>query len=103
VGEFVFVSGQLPIDMMTGDLEVVDVKRATRNSLDNLKAVLETAGSSLGQIVKTTIFLCDMGDFDAVNEAYGAYFADDAPARSCVAVAGLPKGARVEVEAIAVK
>lgn len=100
---FVFTSGQLPIDVATGELELNDVKKATRHSLDNVKAILEEAGSSMANIVKTTVFLTDMNDFALVNEAYAEYFKDAPPARSCVAVAALPKGARIEIEAVAVK
>lgn len=102
-GDLVFTSGQLPIDVATGELETADVKKATKNSLDNVKAILEEAGSSMSKIVKTTVFLTDMSDFAAVNEVYATYFDSAPPARSCVAVAELPKGAKVEIEAVAVK
>lgn len=102
-GLFVFTSGQLPIDMSTGELEFNDVKKAAKHSLDNVKAILEEAGCSMADIVKTTVFLTDMNDFAAVNEVYADYFNDAPPARSCVTVAALPKGARIEIEAIAVK
>lgn len=102
-GSLVFTSGQLPIDMTTGELELADVKKAAKHSLDNVKAILEEAGCSMADIVKTTVFLTDMNDFAAVNETYASYFNDAPPARSCVAVAALPKGAKLEIEAIAVK
>lgn len=101
-GNLVFTSGQLPIDMATGELELGDVKKAAKNSLDNVKAILEAAGTSMANIVKTTVFLTDMNDFAAVNEVYATYFEANPPARSCVAVAALPKGAKVEIEAVAV-
>lgn len=101
-GNLVFTSGQLPIDMATGELELSDVKKAAKHSLDNVKAILEAAGTSMANIVKTTVFLTDMNDFAAVNEVYATYFESAPPARSCVAVAALPKGAKVEIEAVAV-
>ncbi len=102
-GEMVFVSGQLPIDMATGELENKDIKAATKNSMDNLKAILAEAGLSMKDVVKTQIFLTDLGDFVAMNEVYGSYFEGEFPARSCYQVAGLPKGATVEIEAIAIR
>jgi 2-iminobutanoate/2-iminopropanoate deaminase len=101
IGSLVFTSGQLPIDMATGELEVDDIKEATRNSLRNCDAILQAAGSSLAKAVKTTVFLTDLADFTAVNEVYGSFFEDAFPARSCVQVAALPKGAKVEIEVIA--
>ncbi len=98
----VYTSGQLPIDPATGALCAGSVGDMTRRSMDNVIAVLEAAGSGVEKIVKTTIFLADLGDFAAVNEAYAAYFTGDAPARSCVQVARLPKDARIEIEAVAV-
>ena len=101
VGNLVYTSGQLPIDMATGEL-VVDVKLATKASLDNVKALLEEAGTSMDKIFKTTVFVKDLNDFNAVNEVYATYFKSNPPARSCVQVAKLPKDAVVEIEAIAV-
>lgn len=101
VGNLVYTSGQLPIDMATGEL-VQDVKLATKASLDNVKAILEEAGTSMDKIFKTTVFVKDLNDFNAVNEVYAAYFKSNPPARSCVQVAKLPKDAVVEIEAIAV-
>jgi len=97
----VFTSGQLPIDMTNGDLETKDIRKAAKHSMDNVKAVLEASGSSLDKVVKTTVFLTDLADFAAVNEVYGSYFPNDPPARSCVQVAALPRGASVEIEAVA--
>ncbi|NBI05988.1 RidA family protein [Senegalia massiliensis] len=100
VGEFVFTSGQLPMDPESGEL-INDIKKATARSLDSVKAILEEAGSSMENIIKTTIFVKDLDDFAAVNEVYGTYFGDEPPARSCVQVAKIPKDAKVEIEAIA--
>ncbi len=100
-GGFVYTSGQLPIGK-DGVMEENDMTKAAALCLENIKAVLETAGASVGGIVKTTCFLTDLADFAAVNAAYTAFFTDAPPARSCVQVAALPKGARVEIEAIAV-
>lgn len=100
-GELVFTSGQLPLDMATGELELTDIRKATRNSLANVQAILESAGASMAQVVKTTVFLTDMADFAAMNEEYATFFTDNPPARSCVQVAALPKGVKVEIEAVA--
>lgn len=98
----VYLSGQLGVDPATGELVSADVREQTAQALSNMKAVLAAAGTTVNNVVKTTVFLTDMADFQAVNTVYAETFACDAPARSCVAVAALPKGARVEVEAIAV-
>ncbi len=97
----VFVSGQLPIDPATGAFPEGGVKEQTRQSLTNAKAILEAAGLGLANVVKTTVFLADMGDFAAMNEVYAQFFCAPFPARSAVAVKTLPKGALVEVECIA--
>lgn len=102
-GGFIFVSGQLPIDPVTGDFAEGDAAVLTRQSMNNIAAILEAAGSGLDKIVKTTIFVQDLADFGVINEAYGSYFGEDAPARACVQAAALPKGARLEIEAIAYK
>ena len=101
VGELVYTSGQLPIDMATGEL-VLDAKGATKASLDNVKAILEAAGASMDKVFKTTVFVRDLNDFNDVNEVYATYFEGNPPARSCVQVAKLPKDAILEIEAIAV-
>ena len=101
VGELVFVSGQLPIDPATGAFAVGGIKELTRQSLTNMKAILEEAGTSMANVVKTTVFLADMNDFAAMNEVYAEFFAAPFPARSAVAVKTLPKGALVEIECIA--
>ena len=97
----VYTSGQLPLDMATGDLIIDDIKKATKASMDNVKAILEEAGASMDSVIKTTIFITDMADFADVNEVYGQYFANDPPARSCIQVAALPKGVKIEIEAVA--
>ena len=102
VGDFVYTSGQIPLNPVTGEL-VTDIKLATKQSMENIKAILEEAGTSLNNVVKTSIFLKDLNDFEAVNEVYGTYFIENKPARSCVQVAKLPKGAPIEIEAIATK
>lgn len=99
----VFVSGQLPIDPDTGAFPEGGVKEQTRQSLTNAKAILEAAGLGLGNVVKTTVFLADMGDFAAMNDVYAQFFSAPFPARSAVAVKTLPKGALVEIECIAAK
>ncbi len=99
----VFVSGQLPIDPATGAFPEGGIKEQTRQSLANAKAILEAAGLGLGNVVKTTVFLADMGDFAAMNEVYAQFFTAPFPARSAVAVKTLPKGAMVEVECIAAR
>lgn len=101
-GDFVFVSGQIPIDPATGAFVSEDIAEQTEQVLKNLGAVLEAAGTSLDSVVKTTVFLADMNDFAAMNEVYGRYFSKDAPARATVEAARLPRDARVEIDCIAV-
>ncbi len=101
VGDFLFCSGQIPLDLATGELVPGDVSEQTRQVMKNVAAVLAAAGATFGHVVKTTIYLIDMGDFAAVNAVYGEAFDVVAPARSTVAVAALPKGARVEIEVLA--
>jgi 2-iminobutanoate/2-iminopropanoate deaminase len=100
---FVFCSGQLGLNPETGDLVVAEVEAQTRQALTNLKNVLEASGSSLEMVVKTTVFLKDMADFPKMNAIYGEFFSSKPPARSTIAVAGLPKGGLVEIEVIALK
>ena len=102
VGSTVYCAGQIPLDPKSGEIVTGGIDVQTRRVLDNLTAVLKAEGLSFGNIVKTTIFLMDLGDFQKVNEVYGSYFKQQPPARSTVQVAALPKGARVEIEAIAV-
>ena len=97
----VFVSGQLPIDPATGAFPEGGVKEQTFQSLKNAEAILKAAGLSLAHVVKTTVFLADMGDFGAMNEVYAEFFKAPFPARSAVAVKTLPKGALVEIEVVA--
>lgn len=101
VGGLLFTSGQIPLNPSTGEL-VTEIKAATKQSLENVKAILEAAGTSLENVVKTVVYIKDMNDFGEVNEVYGEYFKENAPARSCVEVARLPKDALVEIEAIAI-
>ena len=103
VNGFVYASGQLPIDPATGAFPEGGVQEQTRQSLLNVKAILEEAGLTLANVVKTTVYLADMGDFAAMNEIYSQFFSQPFPARSAVAVKALPKGALVEVEVIAAR
>lgn len=100
-GGFIFLSGQIPLDPAKMEIVPGCVSCQTEQVLKNMKAVLESQGLGFADVVKTTVFIKDMGDFAAVNEVYGKYFAEKAPARSCVEVSALPKGALVEIEAIA--
>jgi 2-iminobutanoate/2-iminopropanoate deaminase len=102
-GGFVFLSGQIPLDPVTGELVSGSIQEETRRVMENLKAVLAAAGLSFADVVKTTIYVTDIGDFAAVNEVYGSYFKEEPPARATVQVAALPKGARVEMDAVARK
>ncbi len=102
VGDFLFCSGQIPIDPATGKLIEGDIEAQTRRVMENIAAVLAEAGAGFEQIVKTTIYLVDMADFPKVNPIYGERFGAVPPARSTVAVAALPLGARVEIEVTAV-
>lgn len=99
-GNHVFTSGQIPLDPYTGDLNGSEIKTQTRQAIRNLSEVLSEAGSSLDKVIKTTCFLADINDFAAFNEVYAEYFTGK-PARSCVEVSALPKGALVEIEVIA--
>lgn len=101
VDGWVFCSGQIPIDPVTGELVEGDIGAQTDQVLKNVTAVLEAAGGSLDRVVKTTVFLADMGDFVAMNEVYAKHFGDHRPARAAVAVRTLPKNVDVEIEAIA--
>lgn len=102
-GGTVYVSGQLPIDPATGAFAEGGIKELTRQSLANMKAILSEAGLDMGNVVKTTVFLADMADFAEMNEVYAQFFSAPFPARSAVAVKTLPKGARVEIECVAVR
>ena len=100
-GDYLFISGQIPLDPASGTVVAGDIRVHTQRVLDNLAAILAAAGSSLGQVVKTTVFLADMADFGAMNEVYAAAFTGLPPARAAVQVARLPRDVRVEIEAIA--
>ena len=102
-GETIWVSGQVPVDPATGQLVADEAGVQTAQSLANIAAILETAGAGLADVVKTTVFLTDMADFPAMNAIYASAFGDHAPARATVGVAALPLGARVEIEAVAVR
>ena len=99
---FIFTSGQIPINPQTGNLKTDDIKAEIRQVLDNLNAVLEGGGSALQSTVKLTVFVTDLGYFSEVNEVFNEYFPEKPPARSAIQVSALPMGARIEIEAIAV-
>src|SRR4051794_11266397 len=101
-GDLVFLSGQIPLDPATGQMVEGDVVAQTERVMKNLAAVLEAAGCNFGSVVRTTIFLTDLGDFQRVNEVYGRSFPQNPPARATVQVAALPRGSKVEIDAIAV-
>lgn len=102
-GDFVFTSGQIPTDPATGEFVAGGIAEQTTQVLRNLSEVLKAAGCELADVVKTTVFLADMGEFAAMNEAYALFFKSDPPARSTVQAARLPRDARVEIDAIAIK
>ena len=101
VGNLVYTSGQIPIDPATGNFVEGGIKEQTRQSLTNVKAILEEAGLSMADVVKTTVFMADMNDFADMNSVYAEFFAEPYPARSAVAVKTLPKGSLVEIEVVA--
>jgi 2-iminobutanoate/2-iminopropanoate deaminase len=100
-GQFLFLSGQIPLDPATGEVVAGDVRAQTRRVLENIAAVLAAAGLSFDAVVKTTVFLTDLADFPAMNDVYGAMFTESPPARSTVQVSRLPRDVRVEIDAIA--
>jgi len=100
-GNFLFLSGQIPLNPKTGELIGGDIRQQTQQVLENIKGVLESQKLGMEDVVKVTIFLRNMGDFNQVNEVYGTYFPSSPPARSTVAVAGLPRDVEIEIEAIA--
>lgn len=102
MGRTYYLSGQIPLDPETGKVVEGGIAEQTRRVMENIKAVLESAGSNLDEVVKTTVFLTDMGDFAEVNGIYGEYFTEPYPARSAVGVRELPKGVSIEIEALAV-
>ncbi len=102
IGEMLFVSGQIPIDPVSGNLIEGDIKAQTRQVLKNVSAVLSAAGTSIDRVVKTTVFITNMNDFPLMNEVYAEFFTSMPPARACVEVSRLPKDVLVEVEAVAI-
>lgn len=102
-GNMLFVSGQIAIDPKTGELYTGDIQTETKLVMENLKAILTEAGMDFSNVLKSTIFLMDMGQFAHVNEVYGSYFSENPPARETVQVAGLPKGVKVEISVVAAK
>lgn len=101
-GNTIYISGQIPVDPTTGNIDAADIAGQTKQSLENIKAILEAAGAGMDSIVKTTVLLADINDFGAMNEVYKTYFAEPFPARAAFQAANLPKNAKVEIEAIAV-
>ena len=101
VGNLVYTSGQIPINPATGNFVEGGIKEQTRQSLTNVKAILEEVGLTMGNVIKTTVFMADMNDFADMNAVYAEFFAEPYPARSAVAVKTLPKGALVEIEVVA--
>lgn len=100
IGELVYTSGQIPLNPKTGEM-AESIEEQTAQSLENIKAILEEAGTSMNNVIKTTVFLDDMNNFSRMNEVYGTYFTENKPARSAVQVARLPKDAKIEIEVIA--
>lgn len=101
-GKMIFTAGQIPLDPATGRLIEGDISAQTRRVLENVKAILTASGATLDNVVKTTVFMSDLGEFAAMNEVYGEFFPVNPPARSTVEVKALPRGARVEIDTIAV-
>ncbi len=101
-GNTIYVSGQLPVDPATGEFAGDDIAAQTKQSLTNIKNILEKAGAGMENVVKTTVLLSDIGDFAAMNEVYATFFKEPFPARAAFHVAAIPKGAKVEIEAVAV-
>lgn len=101
INDFLFTSGQIPIDPKSGEIVTGDIAAQARQSMENVKAIVEAAGLTMEDVLKVTILLADIGDFAVVNEVYQSFFNGDYPARSCFAVKALPKGVGVEIEAIA--
>ncbi|MBL9138031.1 MAG: RidA family protein [Verrucomicrobiales bacterium] len=101
VGNFLYCSGQIPLDPATGQLVAGDIKAQTERVLENIRVILDDQGLTFGAIIKSTVFMTNLGDFASMNEVYARYFTGDFPARSTVQVAALPRGAAVEIEVIA--
>ena len=102
-GGFIFISGQLPVDPATGNMEAADTALQTSAVIRNIEAILKSRGLSLDNVIKTTVFMTDLGEFSKINEVYARFFAADPPARATVEVKALPKAALVEIEAIAIR
>ncbi len=102
-GNMLYISGQIPLDTQTGDMETENIEKATERVMDHIGHILQEAGLTFDNVVKCSIFLADMNDFARVNEVYGRYFPNISPAREAMQVAALPKGARVEISAICIK
>ncbi len=102
VGNLVFISGQIPIDPITGNIVEGGIKEQTSRVIENIKAILESIGGNLSNVVKTTVFMVDLSEFSAMNEVYKEYFSEKPPARSTVQVAALPRNVKIEIEAIAI-
>ena len=102
VGDFVFTAGQIPLNPATGQMVEGSIEVQTRQALTNVSAVLEAAGTTLSNVVKTTVFMADMGEFKAMNGAYAEFFSAAPPSRSAIQAAALPLGARIEIEAVAI-
>ncbi|MCK6562385.1 RidA family protein [candidate division KSB1 bacterium] len=101
-GKMLFTAGQVPLDPATGQMVTGDIKAQTRRVLENVKAILQAAGASFGNVVKTTVFMTDLNEFAAMNEVYAEFFSTHPPARSTVEVRALPRGAKVEIETMAI-
>uniref|UniRef100_A0A7C3RME5 RidA family protein n=1 Tax=Dictyoglomus thermophilum TaxID=14 RepID=A0A7C3RME5_DICTH len=102
VGNLIFISGQIPIDPSSGNMVDGDIKEQTKRVLENIKGILEAVGASLANVVKTTVFMIDLSEFSLMNEVYKDYFPEKPPARSTIQVSALPRGAKIEIEAIAI-
>lgn len=102
VGNLIFISGQIPIDPSSGNIVNGDIKEQTKRVLENIKGILESVGASLANVVKTTVFMIDLSEFSLMNEVYKDYFPEKPPARSTIQVSALPRGAKIEIEAIAI-
>ena len=100
-GSFLFVSGQIPLDPSTGNLVVGDIAAQTERVMKNIQAIVEAAGATMRDVAKTTVFLADLGDFQAMNEVYGRFFGETPPARATVQVGRLPRDVRIEIDAVA--
>lgn len=101
-GKMIFTAGQIAIDVATGQLLEGDIKVQTRRVLENVKAILEASGATLNDVVKTTVFMSNLGDFQAMNEVYAEFFSSNPPARSTIEASALPRGAKVEIDTIAI-